>query len=75
MKKNININNETYSIVGEWNIDLATKAYDGNVLDKHNKKIMTLDFKIPLSAIKTYGLEYFEACIEKDLIIELSKKY
>jgi len=71
--KKININNKTYYIVGEWSINLATKVYAGNVLDKNNKKIMPLDFKIPLSAIKNYGLKYFEDCIEKDLIIELGK--
>ena len=73
MKKNININNKTYYIVGEWSINLATKVYDGTVLDKDNNIIMTLDFKIPLSAVKNYGLEYFENCIEKDIIIELGK--
>ena len=74
MKKSIKVKNETYEISGEWSINLASKVFNGNLLDKNGTKKMTLNFKIPISAIKKFGLDYFEECIENDLKIEIEKK-
>lgn len=74
MKKNIKVKNEIYEISGEWSINLASKVFTGNLLDKNGTKKMNLDFKIPISAIKKIGLDYFEECIENDLKLEIEKK-
>ena len=36
---------------------------------------MNLDFKIPISAIKKFGLDYFEKSIENDLKLKIEKSY
>ncbi len=74
MKKNIKVKSEIYEIIGEWRIDLSSKIFTGNLFDNNGIKKMNLNFKIPMSAIKKIGLEYFEECIEKDLKLEIEKK-
>lgn len=74
MKKYIEVKNKKYEINGEWNIDLASKTFHGKLLDDSGTEKMVLDFKIPISAIIKFGLEYFEECIESDLKTEIEKK-
>ena len=74
MKKNIKVKGEIYEIAGEWSINLSSKIFTGSLFDKNGIKKMNLDFKIPISAIRKIGLEYFEECIESDLKLEIEKK-
>ncbi len=75
MKKNIKVKGEIYEIAGEWSINLSSKIFTGSLFDKNGIKKMNLDFKIPISAIRKIGLEYFEECIENDLKLEIEKNY
>lgn len=74
MNKSIKVKNVIYNISGEWSIDRATKVFKGKLLDEDGEIKMDLNFKIPISAIKKIGLDYFEECIENDLKIEIEKK-
>ncbi len=73
MKKEIVVDNNKFTIHGDWSIHLASQIFDGSVTDENNNIVRNLDYKIPLSAIVKFGLGTFEDLIEDNLKADILK--
>ncbi len=73
MKKEIAVGNNKFIIHGNWSIHLASQIFEGILTDENNNIVRSLYFKIPLGAIKNFGLKIFEDAIEDDLQADMLK--
>lgn len=68
MDKNIKVEDDHYHITGQWYLHLASYIFEGNIVDKNNKVIDRVDYKIPLSAVVKLGKDYFGEMIITNFI-------
>ena len=76
MEKNIEVKGEIYIIKGTWEPQGVSFIFNGSVERlETNQAILTIDFKVPFSAIRKYGQETMEEEIAISVREHLERKH